>query len=104
MEVSQEFSYDLRLKSNRLYKAEPQPRRQLSPQEEKIELIKKIEAISASNRGLREKQDGLQNTVTILSFRSTICENCWSLWVKKAWKNVGSFTLPTKYWSGRRGA
>ena len=65
MEVSQEFSFDLRPKTNRLYQAEPQPRRQLSPQEEKMQLLKKIEALSAGNRELREKQDGLQSTVTV---------------------------------------
>jgi len=63
MEVSQEFSFDLRLKSNRLYQAEIQPRRPLSPQEEKIQLLKKIEAVSTRNRELREKQDGLQSTI-----------------------------------------
>ena len=65
MEVSQELSFDVRLKSNRLYQVETQPRRQLSPQEEKIQLLKKIEAVTASNRELREKQDGLQSTVII---------------------------------------
>lgn len=50
MEVSQEFAFDLRLKSNRLYQPEQPARRPLSPQEEKIQLLRKIEAVSASNR------------------------------------------------------
>lgn len=55
----------------RIFKVVHPARRTLSPQEEKVKLMRKIEATVAKNRLLKDRQDSLQSTVPIPLCRST---------------------------------
>jgi FtsZ-binding cell division protein ZapB len=101
MQVSESYQLTVEAKSEVIFRMEHAKKRTLSPQEEKTRLVRKIEGLMSKNRELKEKQDGLQNTVLHLLLRSTICENYWKWSVAKAMRNALNLTKTGRLWSTR---